>query len=382
MRIGFDARVLTASARTGVGRYIYNLFRALGRLPGNDRFLVFQPRGRGEDYGKAFHTIRGLVPPDIREDRFLKCWYDIYLPLQIRCRGIDLFHGTSFILPRTGRARTVLSVHDITHEKFPELAPSCSPAFVRKVRESIKRADVVLVSSKSVKDDLMDIFGLDPLRIRVIYYGLDECFKPMRRPEKAESFFKARGFSPPYFFSLLAIHPRKNVSGLLKGFASFKKRTGLPHTLVLGGREYGEKNPSMEAERLGIGGSFRFAGYIPEEELPIYYSFAEAFVFPSFDEGFGFPPLEAMACGAPVLSSRAGSLPEILDAAALYFDPGEPEELAGLLVEILGSEDGRAQLRERGFAQASRYSWDKCARETLALYRELAGDSSLGARSQ
>ncbi|MCX6354800.1 MAG: glycosyltransferase family 1 protein [Candidatus Aureabacteria bacterium] len=375
MHIAYDGRILVASQRTGIGRYTYRLIELISGLCPGQPPAVFYPRGgtRGEFPGEMVRTVHSIIPGDLREDRFLRLWYDLYLPFQIRRRGIDLFHGTSFLIPRTRRARTVVTVHDLAHEKYPELAPACSPDFARRVRQSVARADAVIAKSCTTRDDILELFHVEEGKLRVIYEGVNEGFTPCEDMALRAAFLKRYGMHSPYIFSLLPLHPRKNIPGLLSAFSLFKKRTGLPHSLTLGGKEYEGRELLSAVERLGISESFTFVGYIPSEDLRLFYSFADAFIFPSLYEGFGIPPLEAMACGTPVLASRGGSMPEVLGPAARYFDPKDTEEMAHRLAELLGSESERVRLREKGFAQAHRYRWDNCARETLALYKELCG---------
>ncbi|MEJ2745770.1 MAG: glycosyltransferase family 1 protein [bacterium] len=355
MRIGYDGRILTASQWTGIGRYTHKLIGLISGLSPDSALSVFYPRGetRGGPTDMTTGAVRSLIPGDLREDRFLKIWYDFYLPFQIGCRGIDLFHGTSFLIPRTRRARTVVTVHDLTHEKHPELAHA------------------VIAKSRLTRDDIVELFNADEGKLRVVYEGIDECFSPLRDPDILASFCERQGLRSPYVFALLPLHPRKNVPGLLKAFSIFKKETAYPHSLVLGGKEYGARELLEAAGPLGISESLRSVGYIPAEELPLYYNAADVFIFPSLYEGYGLPPLEAMACGTPVLASRAGSLPEVLGDAATYFEPTDPEEMAHRLVELVGSESEKARLREKGIAQAAGYSWESCARATLELYNEL-----------
>ena len=373
MRIGYDGRILAASQLRGIGRYTYKLIDLIGRLSPESALSVFYPRGeiQGGVPGKTTMAVRSSIPGDLREDRFLMLWYDIYLPFQIRRKGIDLFHGTSFLIPRTRRARTVVTVHDLTHEKHPELAPSCSPKFAKRVRQAVARADAVIAKSRLTRDDIVELFHVDEGKLRVIYEGVDEHFKPLEDQDLLSSFRERMGLRSPYVFSLLPLHPRKNIPGLLKAFSIFKKETGFPHTLVLGGKEYGGGELLSAVGPLGISDSFRSVGYIPAEDLPLFYNCADVFIFPSLYEGYGLPPLEAMACGTPVLASRAGSLPEVLGSAALYFDPTDPEGMAHRLAGLAGSEYEKARLREKGIARAAKYTWDACARATLALYNEL-----------
>lgn len=373
MHIGYDARILSSPQRTGIGNYTHRMLSSLAALDAAHRFTLFFPRrgGCGAAPHRAFHAVVSRVPPDCREDRFFTLWYDLYLPYAIWRRGIRLFHGPSFLIPRTRRARTIVTVYDLTHEKYPQWAPSCSPEFARRVREAVRRADAVIATSQATRDDLIDCFHIDGKKVRVIYGGVDARFTPSCDGDLLARFRLKHRIPSPCIVCLSPLHARKNIPGLLEGFGIFKKRTGFPHRLVLAGKRYGSDEALGHAGRLGIADSFVYLDYLSDEELPLLYRCGDAFVFPSFYEGFGLPPLEAMACGVPVLSSRAGSLPEVLGDAARYFNPARPEEIADRLEELLGSDRLKQALSESGMAQARRYRWDTCARETLALYEEL-----------
>jgi len=373
MRIGYDARILTTSQRTGIGHYTSHLLNLLSSCETEHRFLLFFPRGGGGTGlpDGAFESIRGPIPDDLREDRFYRLWFDVYLPMMIRWKGIDLFHGPCYLIPKTRRARTVVTVHDLTHEKYPQWAPGCSAAFAQRARQSVQRADAVIAKSDATRRDIHDVYGIDDRKVRVIYEGVDSCFRPIEDRSLLAA-LRDRYHLPEYFvFSLLSLNPRKNLPGLLRAFSILKKTTRVPHALVVAGKDYGGYDVLNDAEKMGISDSFIFLNYFPGEELPLLYNLADVFVFPSLYEGFGLPPLEAMACGRPVIASRAGSLPEVLGDAALYFDPEDPADMAAHLADLLSSNQGKSDLREKGLAQAARYRWDDCVRSTLRLYEEL-----------
>ncbi|MCX6356956.1 MAG: glycosyltransferase family 1 protein [Candidatus Aureabacteria bacterium] len=373
MRIGFDARILGARQLTGIGCYTRNLIRAIGAIADGHRLTLFFPRGAGgqELGGGRMREIRSHVPADIREDRFYRCWYDWYLPFQACCRRIDLFHGPSYLIPRTRRARTVVTVHDLTHVKYPHWAPHCAPAFAARARSAIERADRVIAISETTRDDILSFFAVDPARVRVIYYGIDAVFRPIDDAARLEKFRGRYNLPRRFVLSVLSINPRKNIPGLLKAFARVVGNGNVPHSLVIAAKSYGSNDVSSEAERLGLGGRFVLLDYVPQEELPLLYNCADMFVFPTFYEGFGLPPVEAMACGRAVIASNAGSLPEVLGDAALYCDPHDADALADAIQGLCASEAERARLAARGIGQASLYSWERCAAETLALYEDL-----------
>lgn len=372
MRVAYDAGILASPQLTGIGRYTRQLLDAIAALETAHRFTLFFPRGGTVAPSPAGFAARVCpVRGDMREDRFHRLWLDLWLPLAIAARRIDLFHGPSYLLPRTRRARTVVTIHDLAHEKHPEWAPGCSPTFARRARESALRADAVIAVSRATRRDVVEIYGVPEERVEVIYEGVDPACVPIDDPGAIQRFRVRRGLPARFILSILSLSPRKNIPGLLRAFARFGRSSGLPHHLVIAGKSYGSSDPLREAAALGIADRFCFIEYLPEEELPLLYSAADLFVFPSFDEGFGLPPLEALACGCPVAASRAGALPEVLGDAASYFDPADPAEMAEVLA-CAAREGGNPRARERGLARAREFSWERAARETVGLYERLA----------
>jgi len=371
MRVAYDAGILSSPHLTGIGRYTRQLVEAIAALGTAHRFDLLFPRGGAiPPPPPGFAARRCPVRGDMREDRFHRLWFDLWLPFEIAMRRIDLLHGPSYLLPRTRRARTVVTVHDLAHEKRPEWAPGCSAGFRRRARESARRADAVIAVSRATQRDVVEIYGVPEERIEVIHEGVDPSCVPVDDPAALDLFRARRGLTAPYILSVLSLSPRKNIPGLLRAFARARRTAGLPHLLVVAGKSYGAPGPLRDAEGLGVADRFRFIDYVPAGDLPLLYSAAELFVFPSFDEGFGLPPLEALACGCPVVASRAGALPEVLGDAARYFDPSDEEGMAEALV--WGVREGRSpEARARGFRRAREFTWERAARETVRLYERL-----------
>ncbi|MDD5557259.1 MAG: glycosyltransferase family 1 protein [bacterium] len=369
MRIGVDACILSASRRTGIGRYAFSLLEAMAPQAAGRVIGLFFPRGRGcpDLRGGCFRRIGGPVPDDLREDRFHRLWLDLYLPLRIAAGGFDVFHGPSYLLPRARGVRTVVTVHDLTHEKFPQWAAGCSAGFARRARESVRRADAVIAVSAATRDDVLEVYGVAEEKVRVIHEAAGAAFRPVGDRGALEECRRRHGLPERFVLSVLSLHPRKNIRGLIRAFSIAKRDGRLPHRLALAGKEYAGGGDGAA----GPGDEIIPLRYVPEDDLPLLYNLADAFVFPSFYEGFGLPPLEAMACGRPVAASNVASLPEVLGDAARYFDPHDVRGMAAAIREVL--EPGAADdLGRRGLARAAMFSWERAAAETLALYDELA----------
>jgi glycosyltransferase involved in cell wall biosynthesis len=234
--------------------------------------------------------------------------------------------------------------------------------------KGIKKATRIIAVSHSTKRDLVQHLSIPEERIRVVYEGVDhQRFRPVAR----------KLFDFPYILYVGSEHPRKNLVTLLRAFGRLKREARFRDIKLVkvgkaGGPEADFRGQTLQAIReLNLSGDVVFTGYVPERDLPAYYSGALCFVLPSFYEGFGLPVLEAMACGCPVVVSRVSSLPEVGGEAAIYINPNDPEDLAGALRQVATDEGLRRDMSRRGFEQARRFSWKHTAQETLEVYREV-----------
>ncbi|QYJ16885.1 D-inositol-3-phosphate glycosyltransferase [Rubrobacter xylanophilus DSM 9941] len=252
--------------------------------------------------------------------------------------------------------------------------------FLRMDYAGIRRALRVVAVSEHTRSDVVRCLGIPEERVRVVYNGIDHgLYRPMRGP---------RPLASPYVLFVGAEHPRKNLKGLLEAFATLKRdrRFRRLKLLKVGGagnpEAYFRRPVEKEIRRLGLRGEVVFAGRVPQELMPLYYSHAECLAFPSLYEGFGLPPLEAMACGCPVVASNASAVPEVVGEAALLADPRDPRALAGALERVLSDGGLRRSLSRRGFARAALFTWERAARETRLLYEEVLQELSHRRRSR
>lgn len=294
--------------------------------------------------------------------------------LESRLPRSGLYHATEHLLPRLARP-TVLTVHDLIFEAFPQHHTWTNRAFLRLAMPLfVRAADAIIAVSQRTRQDLMDRYATPESKIRVIYEGIDERFAPIGPPGVAAIRQK---YSPerPYLLMVGTLEPRKNHATAMRALARLK-RAGHPHRLLIsGGRGWLFEPITRLVDELELTGDVTFAGRVPDEELPALYAGADALLMPSLYEGFGFPALEAMACGAPVVCANTSSLPEVAGDAALLVPPTDDAALAAAVARIL-TEPGLAdELRRRGAAQAARFRWERCAAETVALYREVSSGS-------
>jgi glycosyltransferase involved in cell wall biosynthesis len=279
------------------------------------------------------------------------------------------------VLPLAAPCPGVVTVHDLAFVRTPETMRPVKRLYLTALcRASVRRAAHVIAVSQQTATDLQHCFGTPPARITVVHNGVAARFTP-RRADELAAFRQQRGLPSRYLLYLGTLEPRKNLEHLVRAFAQWRTATAtMPAThdvkLVLAGAKgwyYTEIFRAVEA--LGLAEQVIFPGFIPGDELPDWYAAATAFVFPSRFEGFGLPVLEAMACGTPVVCSRAPGVSEVAGDAALTFPPHDVDALAAALEVVVNQPAARQELAKRGLAQAARFTWRRSAETTLAIYR-------------
>jgi glycosyltransferase involved in cell wall biosynthesis len=287
---------------------------------------------------------------------------------------VDIFHATEHLLPPLRRVRTVFTFHDAIYALFPQYHLPMNRLFLGLMMPRfLRRADAIIAVSECSKRDAVRLYGIDPACIRVVYEGVDARFQPVTDPTHLAQVRARYGLPERYILYVGTIEPRKNLVALLEAWSKIRNSNfEVRNSLVIAGKK-GWLYESFFARlrELGLEGEVLLPGYIADEDLPAVYSAASVFVFPSLYEGFGLPPLEAMACGTPVVCSNASSLPEVCDEAALLVAPTDTSALAQAMARVLSDDSLRATLRAHGLAQAAQFTWARTARETLAVYREV-----------
>ena len=275
---------------------------------------------------------------------------------------------------------SVLTIHDLVFRLFPHYHKPLNYAFLNlAVPLFVHRADHLIAVSQSTKQDLLRLYNVDPLKITVIYEAADLRFRPQSEQE-VDRVRRKYGLPKRFILSVGTLEPRKNYQRLVEAYAMLRQRCkrggwggdGEEWKLaIVGGKGWLYKPFFQRLEELDLQREVMLLGHVPDGDLPALYSAATLFVFPSLYEGFGLPPLEAMACGVPVMCSRASSLPEVGGEAARYFSSTNAEEMAQAMHEVLVDEAVRTEMREQGFRQAKRFSWERAVEETTAVYNSL-----------
>jgi len=372
MRIGIDARWIFPQI-SGVGRVTEKLIQHLGEIDSENTYLLFfSDPGLMSQYAARWSKYSNLRPILVPWSIFSP-GNQILLPSFIRREGIDLFHSTNYMLPLFLRGPAVVStIHDLIPIKFPHFTPRAKKTrfnwlFRRLLIQCARRSDRVITVSHHTRDDLMRILGLPPEKISVVYNGIDSKYHPEDRTGNP-------GSLPPDPFILYVgrFDPYKNVVGLIRSFNRFSREREDNPRLVLAGHLDPRYPEAVEAAKeLGLESRVSFLDGAAEDELIQLYNEARILILPSLYEGFGLPPLEAMACGTPVIVSDRGSLPEVVGDAGLIVDPEREENIAGAIKKLWDSEALRSEMREKGLRRAKDFSWDKTARETLKVYEGL-----------
>jgi len=282
----------------------------------------------------------------------------------------DLFHGTSFDLPRRRAAPAVVTVHDLALLRFPELGTPALRRMVGRARDATRRARAVIAVSEATRRDIVELCGVAAERVHVVHNGVAATFTPLPAAVARARAAARIGSDDPYLLHVGTLEPRKNLPTLLRAFAALEGDSARPPRLVLAGaRGWGDAPLFALVDALGLTARVSFLGEVGPADLPALYSAAELFVYPSRYEGFGLPVLEAMACGAPVIASNASALPEVVGDAGLLVDPDDVDGLRAAIRRLGGDAELRANLRERGRERAKSFTWERAARETLAVYR-------------
>jgi len=299
-------------------------------------------------------------------------WEQFVQPWALRQTGVDLLHALAFVAPLATTRPFVVTVYDLSFMRYPEaFRPFQRWYLTRFTANSVKRAKAVITISESTRQDVIHFMGVSPERVHTIYCGVDANFRPL--PDEEVVAFKATHQLPDTFVLFLGtLEPRKNIEGLIRAYAHWHKlEPQVPPLIVAGGKGWYYDKIFALVETLDLTRHIYFPGYVPQEELPLWFNTASLFVYPSYFEGFGLPVLEAMACGTPVITSTASSLPEVAGDAARLVEPTNTEALAQAMAEVMSRADLRETMRKQGIEQASQFSWEKTAQETVNVYRKV-----------
>ncbi len=372
-RIGLNALVLRTDAsyrNAGPSRYATNLVEALLAQPSGHDFTLFlneQVRKLPFKPARPVRVLRTRAPTSRTGIRVL--WEHLLAPWHIGSARLELVHSMLNVVPLAAPTRHVVTVHDLSFMRTPGAHPTHRRWYLTAATWlSARRAKSVLADSCATKDDVVDLLGIDPSSVHVVYPGREATFHPRSMAEVNE-FLQSKNVSRPFVLFVGTLEPRKNVDVLVRAFGEVA-REGFRGDLVLaGGSGWATASIDTALGESPVRRRIHRVGYVKQEDLPYWYCAADLVVYPSSYEGFGIPVLEAMASGTPVITSNRSSLPEVAGNAALTVDPHDIQQLAAAMTDVLASPERRTQMSERGLVQAGKFDWTVAAEQCLKLYR-------------
>ena len=392
MKIAFDWS-LVPGERAGIGQYSYNLAYALSRVDHVNEYILYVLMTASR---RAAIKDGSVAPPpgDFRvEHRTIPFPYQLFRYMKLPGMGAtfreymlgdidaDIFHSNTFCVPRfrDKKRKVVVTVYDVSVFTHPECHKKMNIKHcLGGIRDAIKYADSIIAISEHTKQDLIKYLNAPPELITVTHLAAGSEYHEVKDKKKLKAVREKYGLPEDYILFVGSLEPRKNVKTLLKAYANMREglKKDLP-LVIAGGKGWMNSGIPGMVKDLKIEKRVRFAGYIDGADIAAVYSGAALFVYPSLYEGFGLPILEAMSCGAPVITSDTSSMPEVAGDAAVLINPTDVDELGEALKRVIENEGLRLSLREKGLARAGTFSWERCARETLDVYRKVCNSEDL-----
>jgi glycosyltransferase involved in cell wall biosynthesis len=371
LRIAIDAH----SVGTGLGgneSYATNLIEALAQIDNSNLYTLYVTRKQAvERFSHRWpnFSVRTTLPhsPLIR--------IPVTLSAELRRNRVDVLH-VQFTAPPAAPCPVVVSIHDLSFEHLPQTFKRRSRMQLRMtVRRSARSASQIISLSNHARDDIIATYNVNPEKVTVIPLAAPAHFAPVTDNNELERVKQTYAIDSPYILCVGSVQPRKNLTRLLQAYSLLRRdrpEGKLPKLVVAGKYAWLFEETLRTIDQLGLSGSVIMTGYVPEADLPALYSGALCFVYPSYFEGFGLPPLEAMKCGAPVVVGNQTSLPEVAGDAAIMFDPFDVADIAAAIKKVISDEALRATLKTRGLERAKLFDWQHTARQTLEVYKKAA----------
>jgi len=374
MKIGFDIRTIAHGRHSGVEEYTLRILSELLKSE-SDEFLLFYNAFSKADLSENIlenknSKIKDFNVPNKLLDAFL---FFGQPKLDKLLGGTDVFFSPHFLTaPISKNCKKVTTFHDLSFLHYPEFFSFRKKYwhFIQRSQKQASDSDKIIAISESTKEDIVNFYKIPETNIHVVYSGVSEEMKPLKKDDKELKRVKEKYSLPNEFILYLGtIEPRKNIIGIIKAFEGIRERRDTK--LVLAGA-FGwlYEDILKEAKGSRFSDDIIFLGFVDDPDKTGLYNLAEVFVYPSFFEGFGFPPLEAMACGTPVVTSNCSSLPEVVGEAALMVDPYKPSEIADAVWMLLEDDGLRNIYRERGLSRAKIFKWEKTGEETLNIIKD------------
>lgn len=381
MNIAFDAQPLIDAQKTGIGFCQAGLTESIVHLYPQNQYelLFFCYKAEQEKTARLAHWVSNRV--SLRKCKwFPGSLYRLlwnFIPIPYRWffgKKAQITHFFNYHVPPGVSGKKIATVHDMCYKAFPDTVRFKTKIMLAmSLKKSCKRADKIITDSQFSKNEIIKYLHIDPDQIIVVPCGVD-CvnFRPNTDKQKADEVKQKHNITRSYFFYLGTLEPRKNIERFIKAYALLKQKKADIPLLVLSGRKgWMYESIFQLVLQLQLQNDVIFTGYVEDKEAPILLSDAVAFIFPSLYEGFGMPPLEAMACGTPVLTSNSSSLPEVVGDAAILVDPYSVDQIAAGMERLATDSDLRKELSKKGLERAKQFTWERSATMLMAIYQSL-----------
>lgn len=364
MKIGLTTSTIDGN-RVGIGTYSYNLVKNLTKIDKKNEYILIHQCHTNDN---IYKENKELIIPYPRIPLKKTIGDNIILARKLRKHDFDIVHDLSQVSPFlfSSPFKKILTIHDLIPILFPETCWFIHVFLQKHVLPlTLKNVDVIITVSKNTKQDVIKYLKFPENKIKVVYLGVNEKFNLLKNKN---DIVKKYGINFPFILYVGTLEPRKNIPTLIKAFYKIKKN-GMKYKLVIvGGKGWKYQEIYETIKKVNLQKEVIFTGYVPDEDLPKLYNAADLFVFPSLYEGFGLPPLEAMACGCPVITSNTSSLPEVIGDAGMMVDPYDVDELAKAMNNVLSDEELREDMIKKGLERVKQFSWEKTAKETKKVY--------------
>jgi len=381
MNIGIDINCLLFD-RSGFGRYTENLVKNLLLIDHkNEYFLYANFIRKSQERRKIIH---GLIQETNAKNVTVKVfplpahWKEMltgtsYSYTSIVKDPLDIYFAPHYAgIPKNGFSQMVVTIHDLVFIKYPEHRGRLSDYYLKRTKIAVEKSVKIIADSESTKKDLIDLLDVNADKIKVIYLGVDEQFKVYHQNEIIARTQKYVPTEQKYILSVGTLEPRKNLSMIVKAFSLLPIELQQTYKIVFtGGKGWNNQALAQTIADYNLKDRVIFTGFVSDEDLPYLYNRADLFIYPSLYEGFGLPVLEAMACGAPIITSNVSSLPEVVGKAGILIDPKNEQEIAHKMKQILTNPKLADDLRKKGPLQAKKFTWKKTAQETLKIFERI-----------
>lgn len=370
MNICMDARGAKLYAGTGIGTYTARILENIISIDSRNSYRFFWPND-----GYDFLMGKSNINLTLFGERNKKFWDEVFLPAQVRKNNCDILHlpQNGLGLPKTKYCSYVATVHDLIPYVMPE---TCGKSYLDKFLQDmpyiLEKCDKVITVSNYSKQDIIKYFNLPEDNIKVTYLAADSRFRLIDKDTAWEFLKKEYNYSNDFILYLGGFSPRKNVDGLLEAYSRvYRELPGYYDLVLIGASRDNHYELKKKAESMGLTDRVVFTGYVPYEHLPYFYNCSTLFVYPSLYEGFGLPPLEAMTCGTPTITTSVTSIPEVVGDGALLTDPYNIDGLTEKIYKTISDSEFRDKLSAKALRRAYNFSWKKTAIETIRVYEEV-----------